>query len=167
MAIEGKGFFEVREADGSTSYTRNGAFDVTPTGELQTSDGASVLGQGGSALTVDPTKASMATIGTDGTISVNGESQGRVGVAHFDNPTKALSPIAHGRYSAATGLAQEGLTTGDQVVGHSLEGANGNAIEQMANMIQAVRLYEANSKAVKTADDSTNQLITTVGAHAS
>ena len=30
MAIEGKGFFAVRESDGSTSYTRNGAFDMSP-----------------------------------------------------------------------------------------------------------------------------------------
>lgn len=167
MAMEGKGFFEVREPDGSTSYTRNGAFEVTPTGQLQTTDGAEVLGQGGSALTVDPTKASLATIGTDGTISINGASVGRVGVAHFANPSKDLTPIDHGRYSALPNLAQEGLTTGDQVVGHSLEGSNGNAVEQMADMIQAVRLYEANSKAVAAADDSTNQLITTVGGHSS
>lgn len=167
MAVEGKAFFEVREADGSTSYTRNGAFQVSPTGELQTSDGASVLGQGGSALTVDPAKASQATIGSDGTISINGQSSGRVGVVHFDNPTSALSPIDHGRFSAPAGTAQDGLTTGDQIVGGSLEGSNGNAVEQMANMIQAVRLYEANSKAVTAADDNTNQLITTVGAHAS
>ena len=167
MAVEGKGFFEVREPDGSTSYTRNGAFQVSPTGELQTSDGASVLGQGGSALTVDPTKASLATIGSDGTISIKGNPAGRVGVVHFDDPTKALTPIDHGRYSAPPALAQEGLTTGDQIVGGSLEGSNGNAVEEMANMIQAVRLYEANSKAVAAADDSTNQLITTVGGHAS
>ena len=113
-----------------------------------TTDGAAVLGQGGSALTVDPTKASQATIGTDGTISINGVSSGRVGVVHFANPTTELTPIAHGRYSAQPNQAQDGMATGDQIVGHSLEGANSNAVTQMADMIQAVRLYEANSKAV-------------------
>src|ERR1700683_4616124 len=47
VAIEGKAFFEVREADGSTSYTRNGSFSVSPKGQLQTSDGSSGLGKRG------------------------------------------------------------------------------------------------------------------------
>jgi flagellar basal body rod protein FlgG len=167
MAVEGKAFFEVRESNGTTSYTRNGSFAVSPTGELQTSDGAPVLGSGGSAITIDPATAAEATIGADGTISINGASAGRVDLAHFDNPTTTLSPIAHGRYAAPEGVAQEGPAAGDQVLGNSLEGSNGNAVSQMADMIQAVRLYEANSKAVTAADDNTNQLITTMGGHAS
>jgi flagellar basal body rod protein FlgG len=167
MAIEGKAFFEVKEPDGTTSYTRNGAFSVSPTGQLETSDGAPVCGSGGSPITLDPNTASQASIGSDGTISINGASAGKVDFAHFDNPTASLTPIDHGRYIATPGTAQEGLATGDQVMSNSLEGSNGNAVQQMAEMIQAVRLYEANSKAVSAVDDNTNQLITTVGAHSS
>jgi flagellar basal body rod protein FlgG len=36
----------------------------------------------------------------------------------------------------------------------------------MSNMIQAARLYEANSKSMKEVDDTQNQLITNLGAHA-
>jgi flagellar basal body rod protein FlgG len=35
----------------------------------------------------------------------------------------------------------------------------------MADMIEAVRLYEANQKSVQAVDDNTNQLITTLGTH--
>src|SRR5271156_1375246 len=35
-AIEGKAFFEVREADGTTTYTRNGSFSISPQGQLHT-----------------------------------------------------------------------------------------------------------------------------------
>jgi flagellar basal body rod protein FlgG len=167
LAIEGKSFFEVKEADGTTTYTRNGAFTVSPTGQVTTSDGAPVCGSGGSPLTVDPTTASQASIGSDGTISINGAAAGRVDFAHFANPSTALTPIAHGRYAAQQGAAQEGMAPGDQVVSNSLEGSNGNPVEAMADMIMASRLYEANSKAVAAVDDNTNQLITTVGAHAS
>src|ERR1700677_5144979 len=40
VAIQGQAFFEVKEADGTTSYTRNGSFNLSPTGQLHTSDGA-------------------------------------------------------------------------------------------------------------------------------
>jgi flagellar basal body rod protein FlgG len=167
MAVEGKAFFEVREANGSTSYTRDGAFTMSPTGQVLTSDGASVLGTGGSALTVDPTTAAQATIASDGTISVNGESAGKVGFAHFANPVASLTPGAYGRFSAKNGDAQDGLAAGDHVMSNTVEGSNGNSVSQMADMIQAVRLYEANAKAVAAVDDNTNQLLNTVGAHVS
>ena len=167
LAIEGKAFFEVREANGSTSYTRDGAFSVSPQGQILTGDGAAVLGSGGSSLTVSPTTASQATIASDGTISVNGASVGKVGFAHFDNPTTELTPGGNGRFTAPEGAAQDGLAKGDQVQSNSLEGSNGNSVTQMADMIQAVRLYEANQKSIQAVDDNTNQLITTVGARVS
>jgi flagellar basal body rod protein FlgG len=165
LAIEGKSFFEVKEVDGSTTYTRNGAFSVSPTGQVVTSDGAVVCGSGGSPLTVDASKASQATIGSDGTISINGTVAGRVDFAHFTNPSVSLTPVAHGRFNAQPGTAEEGMAPGDQVLSNSLEQSNANPVEAMADMIMASRLYEANSKAVSEADDNTNQLITTVGAH--
>jgi flagellar basal body rod protein FlgG len=168
MAVEGKAFFEVREADGSTSYTRDGAFTLSPQGQVLTADGATVLGSGGSALAVDPATASQATIASDGTISVNGTAGGRVGFAHFANPSASLTSGTAGRFKAAnSGDAQDGLAKGDQVMSNTVEGSNSNSVSQMADMIQAVRLYEANSKVVSAVDDNTNQLITTVGAHAS
>jgi flagellar basal body rod protein FlgG len=166
MAIEGRAFFEVREADGTTSYTRDGAFSVSPQGQVKTSDGAEVLGSGGSALTVDPATASTAAIASDGTITVNGAAAGKVDFAHFDHPSVSLQPGNAGRFVATNrGDAKEGLAPGDQVLPNSLEQSNGNAVEDMANMIQAVRLYEANQKSVQAVDDNTNQLITSLGAH--
>ncbi len=166
LAVEGKSFFEVKEADGTTTYTRNGAFTVSPTGQILTSDGAAVCGSGGSPLTVDPTKASQATIGSDGTISINGTSSGKFDLAHFKNAAASLTPIAHGRYLAQPGTPQEGAAAGDQILSNSLEGSNSNPVEAMADMIQASRLYEANSKSIAAVDDNTNQLITMLGAHA-
>ncbi len=167
MAVEGKAFFEVREANGTISYTRGGAFTVSPQGQVITADGASVLGTGGSPLTVDPATAAQVTIGSDGTISVAGAAAGTVGFAHFADPAASLTPRAYGRFTAKSGDAQDGLAPGDQMMSNTIEGSNGNAVTQMADMIQAMRLYEANSKAVTAVDDNTNQLLSTVGAHVS
>ena len=166
MAIEGKGFFEVREADGTTTYTRNGSFTVSAQGQLQTSDGAQVLGKGGSPITVSASTPGQVSIGKDGTISINGAAQGSVGVAHFDNPATSLQPGAFGRYVATNSSdAKQGLAPNDVVLQGSLEQSNGNAVLQMADMIQATRLYEANSKSMKAVDDTQNQLISNLGAH--
>ena len=102
LAVEGKAFFEVREANGTTSYTRDGAFAVSPRGQLQTADGASVLGSGGSAISLDPATASTASIASDGTITVAGASAGRIGLAHFADPSTSLQAGVEGRFTAAT-----------------------------------------------------------------
>jgi flagellar basal body rod protein FlgG len=166
LAIQGQAFFEVREADGTTSYTRNGEFSLSPQGQLVTTDGATVLGQGGSPITIDPTKPANVSIGADGTISADGTAQGALAFAHFSNPSASLQPGALGRFvSNDTAAAQTGLAPGDHVLQGSLEQGNGNPVEQMASMIDAVRLYEANQKSIQAVDDSQSQLITDLGAH--
>jgi flagellar basal body rod protein FlgG len=164
VAIEGKAFFTVREADGTTSYTRNGSFGVSKNGELITSDGATVLGKGGSAVKIDLTKASTLTIGSDGQISQDGIPKSSLGFAHFDSPSASLHAGAFGRFVAAkTSDAKQGLDKNDAVFQNSLEESNGNPVTQMADMIQAARAYEANSKSMKAIDDTQNQLITNLG----
>jgi len=167
VAIEGQGFFQVREADGSTTYTRNGSFGISSKGELQTADGAPVLGKSGSPITVNTTSGGNVTIGADGTISINGTPQGSLGFAHFDNPSASLQPGPYGRYVAAnTADAKSGLASNDHVLQGSLEQSNGNPVQEMANMIQAMRLYEANQKSMQAVDNTQNQLISSLGAHA-
>lgn len=165
MAIQGEGFFSVREADGSTSFTRNGSFGLSAKGELITNDGATVLGKGSSPISINTTKGGEVAIGTDGTISIGGAAQGHVGIVHFDNPSSTLQTGAFGRFVANdSGAVKQGPAKNDKILQGNLEGANGNPIVQMANMIQAVRIYEANSKSMKSVDDNQNQLITTLGA---
>jgi len=166
VAIQGQAFFAVREADGSTSYTRNGSFSLSPQGQLLTSDGASVLGSGGSAITLSTTGGAP-VIAADGSISIDGAAHGKLDLVHFDNPSASLQPGSYGRYVAADdNAALPGAAKGDTIAQGSLEQSNGNPVEQMANMIQAVRLYEANQKSIQAVDDNTNQLITNLGAHA-
>jgi flagellar basal body rod protein FlgG len=165
LAIQGQGFFEVKEADGTTTYTRDGAFELSPTGKLQTSDGAAVLGKGGSPVTID-TAQGPPTIGADGSIAVAGQQVGSIGVVHFKNASTTLQPSAFGRFTAPAGSAQPGLAANDQVLQGKLEQSNGNPVTEMANMIQAVRLYEANQKTITAADNNQNQLINSLGSKA-
>jgi flagellar basal-body rod protein FlgF len=163
LAIQGQSFFEVKEGDGTTSYTRNGAFSLSSTGKLLTSDGAQVLGQGGAPVTISTAAGGPVSIGTDGTIKIDGATTGTIGLAHFATPSTSLQPGAFGRYVAEKGSAKQGAAPSDQVMQGKLEQSNGNPVTQMADMIQAVRLYEANQKTIQAADDNQNQLINTLG----
>ena len=116
---------------------------------------------------MDVSTGGNVVIGADGTISLNGIAQTDGPVSRTSIvPSASLQPGAYGRFTAAKPTdAKQGLAPNDSVVQGSLEQSNGNAVKQMADMIQAVRIYEANSKSVKAVDDSQNQLITTLGAH--
>jgi len=162
LAIQGQGFFQVKEADGSTTYTRDGAFELSPTGKLLTSDGAQVLSQGGAPVTIS-TQGGTPSIGPDGSIQVNGEQVGSIGLVHFKNASASLQASAFGRFVAPQHDAIKGLAANDQVFQGKLEGSNTNPVSEMANMIQAVRLYEANQKTIQAADDNQNQLINSLG----
>jgi flagellar basal body rod protein FlgG len=163
LAIQGQSFFEVKEKNGTTSFTRDGAFSLSPQGKLLTSDGAEVLGQGGAPVTISSATGGTASIGPDGTISIDGEKHGTIGLAHFANPSTSLQPGAFGRFTAAKSDVKEGAAPTDKIMQGSLEMSNGNPVTQMADMIQAVRLYEANQKTIQAADDNQNQLINSLG----
>src|ERR1051325_1106835 len=42
VAIQGKGFFQIKMPDGSTAYTRAGSFQLSPSGQMVTADGYTV-----------------------------------------------------------------------------------------------------------------------------
>jgi flagellar basal-body rod protein FlgG len=157
VAIQGQGFFQIQEPDGTIAYTRDGTFQTNAQGQLVTSSG--YLVQPGITI---PQGAQSVTIGSDGTVSVTlpGQSAatqiGQIQLANFINPP-GLQPIGQNLLvqTAASGSPQTGspgtngygtLTQGE------LESSNVNVVEELVNMIQTQRAYEMNSKAINTVD---------------
>jgi flagellar basal-body rod protein FlgG len=157
VVIEGDGFFQVLQPDGSTAYTRDGAFKVDSEGKLVTSDGFVIQPE----ITI-PTDATEITIGMDGTVSTTIVGQdapttvGQIEIAKFMNPAglksigKNLFAVTDASGSVVTGIpGTEGRGT---VLQGFLEMSNVKVVEEMVNMIIAQRAYEVNSKAVQTGD---------------
>lgn len=158
LVIEGDGFFQVQRADGSTAYTRAGAFKKDGTGRLVTSDG-SIL----TPNIVIPADARNVTIGSDGTVSVTvgnaatASTLGTIQLAQFVNPGGLLSagknlftPTAASGAAVVGNPGANGLGTLAQGF---LELANVKVVDEMVNMITSQRAYEASSKAIQTADE--------------
>jgi flagellar basal-body rod protein FlgG len=158
VVIEGDGFFQVQREDGTTAYTRAGAFKKDGNGRLVTSDGAIL-----SPNIVIPADARNVTIGADGTVSVTlatsteASTLGTIQLAQFVNPGGLLS-VGKNLFvpTAASGAAVVG-TPGNSGLGTLAQGflelANVKVVDEMVNMITSQRAYEANSKAIQTADE--------------
>jgi flagellar basal-body rod protein FlgG len=65
VAIQGEGFFQILLPDGTTAYTRDGAFQKDANGQMVTSSGYALQ----PAITI-PANALSVTIGKDGVVSV-------------------------------------------------------------------------------------------------
>jgi flagellar basal-body rod protein FlgG len=157
LAIQGRGFFQVLQPDGTLAYTRDGSFQMNAQGQVVNSSGYALQ----PAITI-PTGAQSVTIGTDGvvTVQVAGQSAptqvGTIQLADFINPA-GLQTVGGNLAveSASSGPPQTGspgLTGLGTLVQGSVESSNVNVVEEMVNMIQTQRAYEMNSKAVQTTD---------------
>ncbi len=163
VAVSGKGFFEVQMPDGTTGYTRDGALQVSATGQLVTSNGYTV----GTGITI-PVDSTGVTIGSDGTVSYTRAGQaaalvaGNLQLVNFINPA-GLDPKGQNIYgeTAASGAPTAG-TPGQGGLGTISQGfvetSNVNMVEELVSMIQTQRAYELNSKAITTSDEMLQKL---------
>ncbi|PKL75950.1 MAG: flagellar basal-body rod protein FlgG [Candidatus Melainabacteria bacterium HGW-Melainabacteria-1] len=157
LAIQGDGFFRITMPDGNFAYTRDGAFKVDANGTLVTKEGFAV----DPSITIDPT-ASNVTIGSDGTVSqtVSGNTTiaGQIQLVRFVNPV-GLETLGRNLYRGTLASGQEvvGIAGSDAGFGTisqgMLEQSNVRVADEMIRMIVSMRAYEANSKAIQTADE--------------
>lgn len=168
FAIDGKGFFALRDGDGNTYYTRNGnlKFTLAANGSmLATSEGAPILDTGGRPIVLDARyNPSRITVTQDGTICYPDEnnipqSLGiTIGLFQFNNPN-GLDSLSNSRYrvTAASGPAiNEAFSNNvekSSVIQKYLEGSNVQVADEMVNMITTQRAYELNSKAITASDE--------------
>jgi flagellar basal-body rod protein FlgG len=164
VVIQGRGFFQVRQASGELAYTRAGAFHMDRDGNLVTSDGDPLEPQ----ITIPPDALNI-TIASDGTVSYTqpGQTAAQVGgqlqLALFANPA-GLNGIGKNLYTPtdASGDAQIGVPGGQEGIGALLQGfteqSNVSVVEEFINLIVSQRAYEANSKVVKAADEMYQQV---------
>jgi flagellar basal-body rod protein FlgG len=157
LAINGQGFFQVLQPDGTLAFTRDGSFQISATGQVVTAAGFVVQ----PAITI-PQGAQSVTIGQDGTVQVllAGQSApstvGTFQLANFVNPA-GLQPTGQNLLaeSASSGTAQTGQPgvngLGTLQQGYT-ESSNVDVVEEMVNMIETQRAYEMNTKAIETND---------------
>ncbi len=155
MAIQGHGFFRVLHGN-EELYTRAGNFTLDSQGYITTADGDRLQPE----ISIPP-NATLITLQGNGTLTVHGANStilatDQINVNTFVNPA-GLFAVGNNllRPTEGSGPATEqtpGENGSGTVVNNYLEMSNVSVVEEMVSMIVGQRAYEANSKAVQTAD---------------
>lgn len=155
LAIEGDGFLRVLLPDQTTAFTRAGNLKLDAEGNLATADGNLVdppvtVPPGFTKLVIDP---SGLVQGFDGREL---QPLGQIELTRFANPA-GLQPFGSTlfRETAAAGERFDGPPGDDLGVirqGH-LEQSNVDPLRELADLIQAQRAFELNSRLMQAADD--------------
>lgn len=164
VAISGDGYLAV-QTDNGVRYTRDGALVRSSTGRLENMKGQPILNEQGQPITI-PQNATSITIGAKGEISVregNGALQqvARMMFVSFGDDRRAIvkeggnlwNPRPEAVARPATGDINQGL----------LEASNTNVVNDMVELINNQRIYEAGAKAVITQDTMLEKAVTEVG----
>jgi len=154
LAIQGEGFFALQTPAGER-LTRAGAFQLSAEGQLITPDGAAVLDAGNTPIEFPP-EATNVSISGDGTITVDGELFGQVGIFRANGE---LQRDTDTRFTATGGTE---VIENASVLQGALEKSNVSPVLEMARMIEVQRAYEAGQNVLEEEHQRINQTITAV-----
>ncbi|MPW24816.1 flagellar hook-basal body complex protein [Alkalibaculum sp. M08DMB] len=158
MAIEGSGFFGVRDAAGNLMLTRNGGFHLN--------ENNTISDDSGYPLEVDlnvPYQQwgnSKVAISTSGEITqeMNGETVllGRV-ILYNPDILDSLTPLGEGRYIPSPNVELFNSIDQPNLFGNIqqnyLESSNVEIVKSMAEMIITQRAYSMNAKTIQSTDE--------------
>ena len=136
VAVDGPGFLTVQTPRGER-YTRNGSLQVNAAGELVTSEGYQVLGDGG-PIVFQPQDHDI-TIGRDGSVAVRGGARGKLRFVNFTQPQQ-LQKDGASTFAAPAGVTPQPVTTG-RVIQGAIEKSNVRGVLEMTRMIDVTRAY--------------------------
>jgi flagellar basal-body rod protein FlgG len=164
VAINGEGYFNVEMPSGETGYTRAGAFQLSPNGDLVTPDGYIIQ----PGITI-PINATSISINSSGQVSVDIDGQvapqvvGNIELATFPNPA-GLDAIGDNMFLQTSASGQASVATptsrgfGSLLQG-ALETSNVNVVAEITNLITAQRAYEMNSKVIQSSDEMMQSVV--------
>lgn len=172
LALEGKGFFVV-ETNNGTRYTRDGSFMIDKNGFLVTKDGFRVQGEKGPILV----QKNNFIISEEGEIVINPNLEANPLVSDIQNgweDSLTIDRLKVVGFRELRELKKEGNSFYRETVFSGpaetpaeqpkirqgfLEISNTNIVEEMVQMIEVQRAYEANSKSVQSHDAALSRLI--------
>ncbi len=160
IAIQGIGFLQVQDPNGTTYYTRAGNLAENANGNLVVGD--SNIGRLLQPQISIPNDAQAIVISPEGVVSVRQASSqtlsqvGQIELANFVNPQGLLN-LGENLYAEtdASGRpvlnnpGQNGLGTTQQ---NMLEASNVQPVTELINLITTQRAFEMNSQVIKAAD---------------
>ncbi len=161
FALVGDGFFQV-EGEEEVLYTRNGRFELDEEGNLVTTEGYPVLGEGG-PIQLESEEVYAHSDGTLYQVDEDGNTDeiDTLDIAVFDLAEAGLEKYGENYFT--TEDAPDGEEEFEVVQGF-LEGSNANLAREMTDMMKVRRSYEAAQKIMITYDQILDRAANELGA---
>ncbi len=156
VAVVGEGWLTVQDDLGNEAYTRFGALQVTPEGNLQTLSGRPVVGDGG-PIGLPPD--AIIEITADGSVlaTVAGANPTRTDVVArlklVNPPLEDIGRGLDGLFRVANGAAAE-ADPKVRLAPASLEGSNVSVVQAMVDMIGLGRHFETQMSLLKNLEEN-------------
>jgi flagellar basal-body rod protein FlgF/flagellar basal-body rod protein FlgG len=158
LAIQGDGFFQVKKGN-ETFLTRAGNFRISARGELTTAQGYSVLNDSGEPVVLNPEEKTF-QFNDRGELEQRGSSPQKLAIV---KPESLATLVKHGENLFRSTTAAEPIPDSQrQVAAGFLESSGVRPTVEMTAMIEASRLFEANTNMIKTQDQMLGSLISQV-----
>ena len=149
VALQGQAWLSVQALDGTEAYTRAGALQVSPEGQLVTAAGLPVLGDGGPVSVGVNAQVEIASDGSITATTGNGRPQ-QVGRLKLVSGDKPLQRGADGLFRTSDGELTADANA--RLQAGALEGSNVSPVESMVAMIAASRQFEQQMKLLQGAE---------------
>jgi flagellar basal-body rod protein FlgG len=145
LALNGPGYFEVRQPDGTIGLTRNGTLQLNARGQITTNLGMELV----PPITLPKgTQPSQVSVASNGTVSVNNRQVGKIQIAQVTAPDKLL-PQGNSVYSATAASGPIQAAKGVTVQQGFLEQSNVDLNTEISQMETAEQAYDMGSRAVQ------------------
>lgn len=142
LALSGSGFFAVNGPSGPL-YTRNGAFEVRPNGQVTTQEGYPLRLVGGASLQVQPGTFAIAP---DGTVQQDQNALGKLEIVEF--PDSAVVKQGASLFRLADPATAPAPARNAEVLQGKLESSNVSSAESAVRLVSLMRQFEALQKAI-------------------
>ncbi len=145
VALNGPGYFQVRQPNGTTALTRNGTFELNSRGQITTSLGMELV----PPITLPKgTQPSQVQIASNGTVTVAGQKVGQISMVQVTAPDKLL-PQGNSVYATTAGSGPAQKAKGVSMQQGYLEQSNVDLDTEISNMETAEQAYDMGSRAVQ------------------
>ena len=153
VAIEGDGYFGVRDANNNLYLTRDGSFYRDSQGNLVNQNGYQVDVQSQLPASQWPTTGAV-SISQQGYVSIGNTRVGRILMYRPENSID-MNAVGNNLYQCTGNLISSANTNNGFGIIHQgmLENSNVDMADSMSNLIITQRAYQLNARALQTTDE--------------
>jgi flagellar basal-body rod protein FlgF len=158
LALSGKGFFAVNGPSGPL-YTRNGSFQLSPSGQLTSSEGYAVRDTNGQAIQTQ--SQARIEVGEDGSVTQSGQALGQLQIADFSDRSM-LQKLGNSYFMPSDPKAVLVPATEATVQQGKTENSNVAPAESAVRLVGLMRQFEMLQKAITITTDMNKQALSEV-----